>query len=149
MDLLIFTKYLIRLNSSLGRIGSSSTLNLRKPVSRGSYRTSSSLSYIPRQCETPILKNGSVRLRQRGKIIRYFCYDSFTLIGDQYSSCLKGQWENPVPMCISMNSMKHLAVLNVNFILNFQHRTRLFNCCTTRKWVHCRRQRRCTDYAIL
>ncbi|XP_037046530.1 uncharacterized protein LOC119081600 [Bradysia coprophila] len=55
---------------------------------------------IPRQCETPVLKNGSVRLRQRGKLIRYLCLPHFTLIGDKYSSCVQGQWENPVPMCI-------------------------------------------------
>ncbi|KAJ6635387.1 hypothetical protein Bhyg_13972 [Pseudolycoriella hygida] len=66
------------------------------------YRPSSA---IPRQCETPVLKNGSVRLRQRGRLIRYNCLPSFTLIGDKYSSCNQGQWDNHVPMCITGNNV--------------------------------------------
>lgn len=56
---------------------------------------------VYRQCETPVLKNGIVRLRQRGKLIRYQCAPTFTLYGDRYSGCQMGRWEHPVPICIS------------------------------------------------
>lgn len=56
---------------------------------------------VLRLCDNPTLRNGTVRLRQRGKLIRYQCNTGFTLVGDRYSACISGRWENQVPICIS------------------------------------------------
>lgn len=54
------------------------------------------------------LTNGRVRARARGRIIRFSCYEGFTLVGNKYSTCIRGQWDTPTPVCIS----KH------NFLIN-------------------------------
>ncbi|KOC65100.1 MAM domain-containing glycosylphosphatidylinositol anchor protein 1, partial [Habropoda laboriosa] len=53
------------------------------------------------RCPIVKLVNGRVRTRGRGKIIRFSCYDRFTLIGNKYSTCIRGQWDTPTPVCVN------------------------------------------------
>ncbi|CAK9811376.1 MAM and LDL-receptor class A domain-containing protein 2 (Fragment) [Anthophora plagiata] len=55
------------------------------------------------QSRCPIMKleNGRVRTRGRGRIIRFSCYDRFTLVGNRYSTCIRGQWDTPTPVCVN------------------------------------------------
>lgn len=54
-----------------------------------------------RACELPKLKNGVVRLRQRGRLAMFTCRSPFILHGDRYASCISGRWDVPSPACIS------------------------------------------------
>uniref|UniRef100_A0A336LS52 CSON015032 protein n=1 Tax=Culicoides sonorensis TaxID=179676 RepID=A0A336LS52_CULSO len=53
-----------------------------------------------RGCETPKLKNGVVRLRQRGRLVNFSCRSPFILHGDRYASCISGRWDVRPPICI-------------------------------------------------
>ncbi|OXU26669.1 hypothetical protein TSAR_014496 [Trichomalopsis sarcophagae] len=53
------------------------------------------------QCPTPRLKNGRIRARGRGRIIRYSCYTDYELVGNKYSTCIRGSWDTPTPICVS------------------------------------------------
>ncbi|XP_058795979.1 MAM and LDL-receptor class A domain-containing protein 2-like isoform X2 [Phymastichus coffea] len=53
------------------------------------------------QCPTPRLKNGRIRARGRGRIIRYSCYADYELVGNKYSTCIRGSWDTPTPICVS------------------------------------------------
>lgn len=71
------------------------------------FRILSSLSQrsLLYQCQTPTLKNGQVRIRQRGRLARFTCAYSYTVYGDRFAECKSGRWDNPVPHCISMRSL--------------------------------------------
>lgn len=47
------------------------------------------------------LVNGRVRSRARGRIIRFSCYDGFSLVGSKYATCFRGQWDRPTPICVN------------------------------------------------
>ncbi|XP_063988700.1 MAM and LDL-receptor class A domain-containing protein 2-like [Diachasmimorpha longicaudata] len=52
-------------------------------------------------CPPVSLMNGKVQMRRRGKIIRFKCYEGFTLIGDKYSTCIRGNWDTTIPVCVN------------------------------------------------
>ncbi|XP_014218104.1 uncharacterized protein LOC106646576 [Copidosoma floridanum] len=53
-------------------------------------------------CPTPGgLKNGRIRARGRGRIIRYSCFSGYELVGNKYSTCIRGSWDTPTPICVS------------------------------------------------
>ncbi|XP_015121095.1 uncharacterized protein LOC107043916 [Diachasma alloeum] len=58
------------------------------------------------RCPLVSLKNGKVQIRRRGKIIRFKCYDGFTLIGDKYSTCVRGNWDTSIPVCVNSQCPK-------------------------------------------
>ncbi|KAJ8687225.1 hypothetical protein QAD02_023019 [Eretmocerus hayati] len=66
-------------------------------------------------CPTPRLKNGRIRARNRGRTIRYSCSLGYELVGNKYSTCKRGSWDTPTPICVSprcspMPTPKHAVV---------------------------------------
>jgi len=53
------------------------------------------------RCPMMRLNNGKIRVRARGRIVRFNCLDGFTLVGNKYSTCVRGQWDTPTPVCVS------------------------------------------------
>ncbi|XP_034950001.1 MAM and LDL-receptor class A domain-containing protein 2-like [Chelonus insularis] len=53
------------------------------------------------RCPPVIFPNGKVRSRGRGRIIRFNCFEGFTLVGNKYSTCVRGSWDTPIPVCVS------------------------------------------------
>ncbi|XP_043587581.1 MAM and LDL-receptor class A domain-containing protein 1-like isoform X2 [Bombus pyrosoma] len=53
------------------------------------------------RCPPVRLPNGRVRPRARGRIIRFSCYEGFTLVGNKYATCFRGQWDTPTPVCVN------------------------------------------------
>ncbi|XP_011882600.1 PREDICTED: MAM and LDL-receptor class A domain-containing protein 1-like isoform X2 [Vollenhovia emeryi] len=67
------------------------------------------------RCTTVRVNNGRSRVRGRGRIIRYNCFDGFTLVGNKYSTCVRGQWDTPIPVCVKSGcpappAQEHLMV---------------------------------------
>ncbi|XP_076161621.1 uncharacterized protein LOC143143798 [Ptiloglossa arizonensis] len=58
-------------------------------------------SMMLNRCPVVTLANGRVRTRARGRLVRYSCYDGFTLVGYKYSTCFQGQWDTPAPVCVN------------------------------------------------
>ncbi|XP_078039021.1 uncharacterized protein LOC144471131 [Augochlora pura] len=52
-------------------------------------------------CPVVRLQNGKVRARTRGRIIRFSCYEGYTLVGNKYSTCIRNQWDTPTPVCVN------------------------------------------------
>ncbi|XP_076294249.1 uncharacterized protein LOC143215740 [Lasioglossum baleicum] len=53
------------------------------------------------RCPGVRLPNGRVRARTRGRIIKFSCYEGFTLVGNKYSTCIRSQWDTPTPVCVN------------------------------------------------
>lgn len=47
------------------------------------------------------LKNGRVKYRYRGRVAKFICDAGFELAGKRSSTCVRGQWTNPVPVCVA------------------------------------------------
>ncbi|XP_076230851.1 uncharacterized protein LOC143177013 [Calliopsis andreniformis] len=62
-----------------------------------------SICSLSTQSRCPVIRlaNGRVRGRARGRIIRFSCYEGFTLVGNKYSTCIRGQWDTPTPVCVN------------------------------------------------
>lgn len=58
-------------------------------------------SFSVRSCPVKQLANGRVRVRSRGRLMRYMCLEGYTLVGNKYSTCVRGQWDTPTPVCVS------------------------------------------------
>nr|CAH7761572.1 unnamed protein product [Callosobruchus chinensis] len=56
-------------------------------------------SYIP-SCPNIAIKNGKVRRRQRGRIIKFMCNTGYLLAGERHSACVRGEWSPPAPKCV-------------------------------------------------
>ncbi|XP_012054424.1 PREDICTED: MAM and LDL-receptor class A domain-containing protein 2-like [Atta cephalotes] len=56
---------------------------------------------VQRGCPMIRLNNGRIRIRSRGRIARFNCFDGFTLVGNKYSTCARGQWDTSVPVCVN------------------------------------------------
>ncbi|KOX80992.1 MAM domain-containing glycosylphosphatidylinositol anchor protein 1, partial [Melipona quadrifasciata] len=54
------------------------------------------------RCPQVRLVNGRVRSRARGRIIRFSCYEGFSLVGSKYATCFRGQWDRPTPICVKL-----------------------------------------------
>ncbi|XP_017760283.1 PREDICTED: MAM and LDL-receptor class A domain-containing protein 2-like [Eufriesea mexicana] len=59
--------------------------------------------YMKSVSRCPVVRpmNGKVRVRAGGRIIRFTCQDGFTLVGNKYSTCIRGQWDTPTPVCVN------------------------------------------------
>ncbi|CAD6224056.1 GSCOCG00005459001-RA-CDS [Cotesia congregata] len=53
------------------------------------------------RCPPVLFPNGKVRSRGRGRIIRFNCFEGFTLVGNKYSTCVRGTWDTPTPVCVN------------------------------------------------
>ncbi|XP_065090843.1 MAM and LDL-receptor class A domain-containing protein 1-like [Ochlerotatus camptorhynchus] len=51
-------------------------------------------------CPKPELLNGMIRIRLRGKFLRFDCNTNFTLVGAKYILCKSGRWNSPAPICV-------------------------------------------------
>lgn len=68
-------------------------------------------------CPAVRLPNGRVRVRARGRIIRFNCYDGYTLVGNKYSNCVRNQWDTPTPVCVSKYCSHMVKIDNLNHYL--------------------------------
>lgn len=60
-----------------------------------------SKSQISVTCPVPKLKNGSFRMRNRGRGVRFTCARGFEMHGPKNLLCQMGRWEEELPICIS------------------------------------------------
>ncbi|KAJ6218559.1 hypothetical protein RDWZM_009716 [Blomia tropicalis] len=47
------------------------------------------------------LPNGWVRQRATSRIARFSCNEGFDLIGNRYATCIRGKWNQDLPVCVS------------------------------------------------
>ncbi|XP_050080253.1 zonadhesin-like [Anopheles maculipalpis] len=52
------------------------------------------------QCPTPYFVNGEVKIRNRGRMVRFDCSYGFKLVGNRYSNCQNGRWDTTTPVCV-------------------------------------------------
>uniref|UniRef100_A0A182YBN3 Uncharacterized protein n=1 Tax=Anopheles stephensi TaxID=30069 RepID=A0A182YBN3_ANOST len=52
------------------------------------------------QCPTPYFVNGEVKIRNRGRMVRFDCSYGFKLVGNRYSNCQNGRWDTSTPVCV-------------------------------------------------
>ncbi|XP_052677328.1 LOW QUALITY PROTEIN: complement decay-accelerating factor, GPI-anchored-like [Crassostrea angulata] len=81
-------------------------------------------------CEKPKLKNGTVRIRSRGQVVRFRCNRPLWLAGTKLALCIKDVWNLPVPLCVAPGikcpKQKFSKDLLVNESLN--HGFLVFSC---------------------
>lgn len=53
------------------------------------------------RCPPRKLIGGRVRLRSKGRVAKYVCLRGAQPLGDKYSTCVRGKWDSPIPICIS------------------------------------------------
>ncbi|XP_011642330.1 MAM and LDL-receptor class A domain-containing protein 1-like [Pogonomyrmex barbatus] len=70
------------------------------------------------ECPTLRLNNGRIRYRARGRIVRFSCLQGFSLVGSRYSSCIHGQWDTPIPVCVSTGCSEPYLVANHTFMVS-------------------------------
>lgn len=58
-------------------------------------------SVVSARCVNPRLqfRNGLVKMRYRGRVVKYVCRPGYSLFGDSVSTCHNGHWDRPVPIC--------------------------------------------------
>ena len=61
-------------------------------------------------CEVPTLRNGRVRVRSKGRVVRFRCRKRFKLYGSKISLCLSDGWNFPPPICVGMY---HLVLIEI------------------------------------
>ncbi|XP_050316191.1 MAM and LDL-receptor class A domain-containing protein 2-like isoform X2 [Anthonomus grandis grandis] len=58
-------------------------------------------------CTTPVIKNGRIRSRQRGKILKFICNQGYQLAGERTTICTNdGTWDVPIPKCVRATCAK-------------------------------------------
>ncbi|XP_060807560.1 MAM and LDL-receptor class A domain-containing protein 1 [Amyelois transitella] len=57
-------------------------------------------SWADRSCTSVTLKNGRVRWRQRHRLARFMCFQGYILVGSRYASCVNGEWDSRIPVCV-------------------------------------------------
>ncbi|XP_053619091.1 uncharacterized protein LOC128680186 isoform X2 [Plodia interpunctella] len=66
-------------------------------------------------CTSVSLKNGRVRWRQRHKLARFMCFHGYVLVGSRYASCVNGEWDSPMPVCVrpgcTMPNIEHSLIM--------------------------------------
>ncbi|KAG8199603.1 hypothetical protein JTE90_009439 [Oedothorax gibbosus] len=71
---------------------------------------------ISRNSRCPLLrnklKNGRVKLRSRGRIAKFLCDPGYELAGKRFTTCVRGQWNNPLPACVSIGCTRPPLVAN-------------------------------------
>ncbi|XP_062535202.1 MAM and LDL-receptor class A domain-containing protein 2-like [Armigeres subalbatus] len=67
-------------------------------------------------CPKPEFVNGLIRMRLRGKYLRFECDADFTLVGSSLLLCKNGKWNSPVPICVKSGCVD-LAAVDNGFIL--------------------------------
>ncbi len=52
-------------------------------------------------CSKVVLKNGKIKLRSGGRVVKYSCNRDYVLVGESTSTCLLGEWTSETPVCAS------------------------------------------------
>lgn len=52
-------------------------------------------------CPRPTLRNGKIKPRSNGRVVKYSCNRDFVLVGESTSTCLLGEWTSEAPVCAS------------------------------------------------
>ncbi|EFX81961.1 hypothetical protein DAPPUDRAFT_317166 [Daphnia pulex] len=50
-------------------------------------------------CPKVVLKNGKIKLRSGGRVVKYSCNRDYVLVGESTSTCLQGEWTSEAPVC--------------------------------------------------
>ncbi|XP_035215309.1 complement decay-accelerating factor-like [Stegodyphus dumicola] len=58
------------------------------------------------------LKNGRVKIRSRGRIAKFLCDPGYELAGKRFATCVRGQWNNAIPVCVSRGCYKQPDISN-------------------------------------
>lgn len=53
-------------------------------------------------CTKPTLKNGKIKPRSNGRVVKYSCNRDYILVGESTSTCLQGEWTSETPVCVGM-----------------------------------------------
>uniref|UniRef100_T1JBF6 Sushi domain-containing protein n=1 Tax=Strigamia maritima TaxID=126957 RepID=T1JBF6_STRMM len=56
---------------------------------------------ISRSCRVPKFPNGKIKIRGRGRILKFACNPGYELVGRRIATCLRSQWSNPTPVCVA------------------------------------------------
>ncbi|XP_069693713.1 uncharacterized protein [Periplaneta americana] len=51
------------------------------------------------KCSAPLFFNGRVKLMSKGRTARFKCNPTFQLLGERYTTCMRGKWES-LPLCV-------------------------------------------------
>ncbi|XP_076340729.1 uncharacterized protein LOC143241087 [Tachypleus tridentatus] len=46
------------------------------------------------------LRHGRVKIRSQGRIAKFICDSGFERVGRRFATCVRGRWNNPVPVCV-------------------------------------------------
>lgn len=47
------------------------------------------------------VKNGWYKVRSRGRILKFYCSQNYDLFGKRYTTCIRGSWNYPFPVCVT------------------------------------------------
>lgn len=64
-------------------------------------------------CPIPVIKNGSFRMRNRGRSGRFACNAGYRFYGSRNIICKMGRWEEETPICISMRFRIQLNLMKI------------------------------------
>lgn len=56
---------------------------------------------MQRDCTRFRLKNGRIRNKPKAKLHRFFCNKGYQLVGEKYGYCTHGNFDIPLPICVS------------------------------------------------
>ena len=50
-------------------------------------------------CLKPTLKNGKVKMRSGGRVVKFNCKSGYYIVGETTATCLRKQWTSEPPVC--------------------------------------------------
>lgn len=50
-------------------------------------------------CIKPMLKNGKVKMRSSGRVVKFSCRSGYYIVGETTATCLRRQWTSEPPVC--------------------------------------------------
>ncbi|GIY32542.1 uncharacterized protein CEXT_576041 [Caerostris extrusa] len=74
------------------------------------------------------LKNGRVKIRSRGRIAKFLCEPGYELAGKRFATCVRGQWNNPIPVCVSRGCHRPPHVDNARLTLMYRGAVLMYDC---------------------
>ncbi|CAL1278429.1 unnamed protein product [Larinioides sclopetarius] len=74
------------------------------------------------------LKNGRVKIRSRGRIAKFLCEPGYELAGKRFATCVRGQWNNPLPVCVSRGCHRPPHVDNAQVTMMYRGAVLVYDC---------------------
>ncbi|GFS63308.1 uncharacterized protein TNIN_223851 [Trichonephila inaurata madagascariensis] len=74
------------------------------------------------------LKNGRVKIRSRGRIAKFLCEPGYELAGKRFATCVRGQWNNPIPVCVSRGCHRPPHVDNGRVTMMYRGAVLMYDC---------------------